>query len=84
MTKRERELLKRVADLEERIRVLESVPSQRTVYEHHYHYAQPVPYYRAPTYPSLQQLWWTTAGSSFQATTTTITDSPNFPHTLTL
>ena len=51
--KTELELRRKIADLEERIRVLEAGPSQRI--EYHYHYQYPQPYYIPPRLPDP---WW--------------------------
>lgn len=64
MTKREEELLKKIAELEARIKVLEMQPPVR--YEYHYHNA-PQPQYW-PALPICPQPWpipmtpWVTCG----------------------
>lgn len=65
MTKqREKELLKRIDDLERKVKELEARPATQI----HYHYAQPYPYYM-PTYVPAPQPWYphpiwsTTAGA---------------------
>ena len=61
--KTELELRRKIADLEERIRVLEAGPSQRI--EYHYHYAQP--YYIPPSPYPLFPLYPVTCGSGVWA-----------------
>ena len=76
MTKREAELLNRIAELEKRVKDLEARPA--TKQEYHYHYTQPAPYYIpqpyiVPQYPTW--LIWTggaiSSGSALGQTTTT-------------
>ena len=50
MTKREKELLKRIEELEARIAKLEAVPVKERV-EYHYHYQPNYPVPQWPTYP---------------------------------